>query len=532
MTRTTVTRALAGALTLCAIGAAVLLLWPIQLGGWTGYAIVDGTSMEPGLSTDDLVLTRARDSYEVGDAVLYRSELLDANVLHRIVAERDGRFTFRGDNRKEDDPEALPASEIRGAQWLVLPGVGSAVTWLRQPIVLAALAFLLVFLALGTGSAVSRRRRRGLDPPPVSAEPVAGSATPAGLGRALLVAGAVSVVAFGALALAGWRNDETVTRTDVGAYAHAGVFAYGAEARRGVAYPDGVVTTGQPVFRRLTDRVSFSFAYALESDEPADVQGGIGLDVVLSDGEGWTRTLALAPPTPFDGSSGRVEGVLDLRRVAALAARFNASTGSSVDRLEVTVLPRVRATGYAGGTVVDETFEPSLPMALDAVALRLVEPAAAPGEEASSSSPLLPRVEGEGTLTEPAVLSLGPLSMAVADARTVGLLGLLVGLAALAIGAALLLRSLRGSEGDRIEARFGSRIVRARATVPEGRWVTDVEDIDTLVRLAEAYDRVVLRLEGEDGDTYLVDDGIAVYRWRPPGAGALGVPRALPARGR
>jgi hypothetical protein len=468
--------------------------------------------------------------------VLYRSGLLEANVLHRIVAEQDGRFTFRGDNRTVDDPESRSASAILGAQWVVLPGVGNAVTWLRQPLVLAILVFALVFLALGTGSVVSRARRRGVEPPPVvvEADDRAGSSVSvAAVGRALVVAGAAALIAFGSLAFVGWRSAETVTRTEVGAYAHTGVFGYEAAARRGVAYPDGAVTTGQPVFRRLSDRVVFSFAYALESNERASVQGGIGLDAVLSDGKGWTRTLTLAPPRPFDGSAGRVQGVLDLRRVAALAARFNTTTGSTVDRLEVTVLPRVRATGYAGSSVVDETFEPQLAMALDEVALRLDEPAPGPGEDAPSANPLFPRVEGEGTRAEPAVLSAGPLSIAVVDARTIGTLGLLIGLATLGIGAVLLGRSLRGSDADRIEARYGSRIVRARATVPEGRWVTDVDDIESLVRLAEAYDRVVLRVAGDDGDTYLVDDGIAVYRWRPAAPGALGAPRpALPARGR
>ncbi|MGL6278125.1 MAG: S26 family signal peptidase, partial [Gaiella sp.] len=386
MTRTTATRALVGAVTLCAIGAAVVLLWPVQLGGWAGYAIVDGTSMEPGLSTGDLVLTRAQGDYTVGDAVLYRSAVLEANVLHRIVAERDGRFTFRGDNREQDDPEALPAGEILGSQWLVLPGVGSAVLWLKQPLVLAVLAFVLVFLVLGSGSVVTRRRRRGVDPPPVAAEPTPPPATGAGVGRALLVAGGVALVAFGSLALMGWRSADTVTRAEIGAYAHTGVFSYDAVARRGVAYPDGLVTTGQPVFRRLSDRVRIAFAYRLESDRPADVQGGLGLDAILSDGNGWSRALALAPEQPFDGSSGRVEGVLDLRRVAALARRFNVTTGSAVDQLQVTVVPRVRATGYAGDTVVDEAFEPQLPLVLDDVALRLVEPVAEPGDEEPAAS--------------------------------------------------------------------------------------------------------------------------------------------------
>jgi hypothetical protein len=63
--------------------------------------------------------------------------------------------------------------------------------------------------------------------------------------------------------------------------------------------------------------------------------------------------------------------------------------------------------------------------------------------------------------------------------------------------------------------------------------VTELHDVESLIRLAEAYDRVVLRVSDADGGSaFLVDDGIAVYRYRPAPGGPLGTPRTLPAHGR
>src|SRR5919204_2585396 len=85
------------ALLACA-GAAWFFLAPPGLGGRTSYAVVYGTSMEPHFHRGDLVVLRRRPAYRVGEIVGYRSLKLRREVLHRIVAARGGRFTFKGDN--------------------------------------------------------------------------------------------------------------------------------------------------------------------------------------------------------------------------------------------------------------------------------------------------------------------------------------------------------------------------------------------------------------------------------------------------
>lgn len=524
-------RPLGAALTLVALAALALFLWPTQLGGWTSYAVVSGTSMEPGLSTGDLVLTRARSDYRVGDAVLYESDVLGRQVLHRIVASEGGRYTFRGDNRDRNDPEQLPGSAILGALWVTVPWVGSAVTWLGEPLHLGIATFFLVLVLLAGGREVSRRRR-AVDPPPIAAEPEpreGGSLV--GLARGALTAGALALVAFGALAALAWTRPATEDRTVADAYTHTGTFAYDARARRGAAYPDGKVETGEPVFVRLSRTVDVAFDYRFTSSRPASIRGEVALEATIADGLGWQRTLPLAEAAHFTGPAARVEGRLDLRRLLAILDGVRSSTGQVVSQARVTVVPRVTVTGSAGGAPVDPVFTPALAFTLDPVALRLEqsEPAGAP----PAASPLEPRVEGTATVAAPRSLSLGPLALGVERARALSLAGVLAALVALGAAGVVLLRRLAGTEAERIEARYGGRVVRARATVPEGRWVTDLDEVDALVRLAEAYDRVVLHVtEPDGGDAYLVDDGISLYRYRARRPGALGTPRTVPAHGR
>ncbi|MDH5332712.1 MAG: DUF5305 domain-containing protein, partial [Thermoleophilia bacterium] len=101
-----------------------------------------------------------------------------------------------------------------------------------------------------------------------------------------------------------------------------------------------------------------------------------------------------------------------------------------------------------------------------------------------------------------------------------------------AVAAAVLLgRELAAGESGRIRARYGARLVDARVDVPETRWLTDVGSVDELARVAERFDRVILRDARHGRDVYYVDDGLALYRYRS--ADVVAEQRsALPARGR
>ena len=112
---------------------------------------VAGVSMEPGMHTGDLAIVHARGDYDVGEVVAFQVPDDESGqrpyVIHRIIAEKDGVFTLRGDNNDHDDPWDVRAQDIAGRLWFHAPGAGTWVARLSDPVVLAALlASLTAFL--------------------------------------------------------------------------------------------------------------------------------------------------------------------------------------------------------------------------------------------------------------------------------------------------------------------------------------------------------------------------------------------------
>ncbi len=512
MTRNRLIGLVAAALLVAVVGVGFVFLAPLQIGGRTAYVITSGSSMEPTFHANDLVLTRVQDTYEVGDIVLYRSSTLDRNVLHRIVALDGQRFVLQGDNNDYLDPEHPTAGQIRGQVWFFVPGAGRVVGWLRQPLVLAAIAFFVLFGLLAGGREASRRRapRAASDPEPVrisAARPEATLAVPrtvlAGAGGAFVLFALLAVVAFGRPA------QRTVEIAD--AWRHAGTFSYEAAVPRSAVYPDGAVATGDTVFTNLVSKLRVAFAYTYSAEEAYDVHGGVALDAVVSDGQGWSRSIPIRSAQPFEGSTASIEGALDLRAIRSAVDRMKELTGSTTTVFTVSVAPTVQLAGYAGTALIDETYRPALDFQLDSISMR---PAAGTDDAAPTFD-----VEEAGSATARAArtIGLGTVTLSVAGARSLALLGLLVSLLAAGASAAVLLRRAASDEAGRIQARYGSRIVAAEVEIPDGRWITDVRTIDELARIAEHYDRVILR-NTRFGDEYVVDDGVAVYRYTAGGA--------------
>jgi signal peptidase I len=488
------------------------LLGPAQLGGPTSYAVLSGTSMEPRLERGDLVLTRAKPSYRVGDVVLYEDHETGARVLHRIIAERNGHFVTKGDNNDFIDPVHPAPDEVVGQFWFSVPGAGSVVAWLKRPVNLAILLTLLVLLSLGGGREVSRRRgpaAQGARPVVALSETTAARPLLAPtIGRALATAGAIALVLFLGLGFASWSASASSTRTVGELYAHEGTFAYSGETEPGPVYPTGKIERGMPVFTRLVDALAVSFAYRLRTSDDADVHGTIGLDAVVHDATGWERVLPIAPVHAFTGTTATAEGTFDVSAFETLVRDAREQTAAPLAGISVEFRPRVQVAGTVGATDVDDAFAPRFAFSYDNTTL---EPLSAPG----APPPITPRRVESGSEVVPATVGLGPLSLAVGDARTMAGLGIVTSLVVLVLGGALLVsRGGADEPATQIALRHGSRIVHARAVVPEERWVTEVDDIDDLARIADAYDRVILHVTENGSDVYLVDDGIAVYRYR------------------
>ena len=164
MGSTAASRARTAVIAVVLLGAAWLFLAPAQLGGATRYAVVEGSSMHPGLTRGDLVLVRAKNAPEVGDVVLYRDSRLGVRVLHRVIGKERGRLVMKGDaNDFVDDARPRP-DQVTGALWFSVPRAGSALLWLREPMHAALLAFVLTLFALAGGGAARPVSREELSP--------------------------------------------------------------------------------------------------------------------------------------------------------------------------------------------------------------------------------------------------------------------------------------------------------------------------------------------------------------------------------
>ena len=348
MGRRKLTRSAAAAVALVAAAAAWLAFAPTQLGGSATYAVVYGTSMLPHFHADDLVIVRKAGSYRVGDVVLYENRELHRPVLHRIVALRGGGLVIKGDNNHYlDRPHASPG-DVRGKLWLRVPGGGRPLQWMRVPLHTAALAALVALLLLGGGGTGVRRRR---DRPPRPASRVVPSTwlpSERSLLGGLVAAGAV---AFGAVVLAflAFRSPPRHVVTEPRVYGQSARLAYDASVRPGAAYPDGRVRTGEAIFLKVAGRVRLVLSYRFTAAAAHGIAGRGGLSATLSDGNGWSRSLELAPPRTFKGDSATLTGTLDLRRLQALLRGVVAETGTDAGSYTVQVRPQFRVRGIVDG---------------------------------------------------------------------------------------------------------------------------------------------------------------------------------------
>lgn len=164
-----------------AIAAAVLAFWmivlrPQALGGGAMYIVVRGDSMEPTYRTGDLVFIESAPDYAAGDIVAYRvpsGEIGEGHVIvHRIVSgDASAGFVVRGDNNNAPDPWSPRIGDVAGKAWFMVPGLGSLIALVHQPVIAGGLAAaIMVSLILARQSGPARRPRAPADGEPLATE--------------------------------------------------------------------------------------------------------------------------------------------------------------------------------------------------------------------------------------------------------------------------------------------------------------------------------------------------------------------------
>jgi signal peptidase I len=522
---------LSSGLALIALACVWFYFAPVGLGGSTSYVVTDGISMQPRFHSGDLALVRSRSSYNVGEIVAYNSRAFHTIVLHRIVARAGSRYVFKGDNNNFVDFEHPAQSQLIGALWLHIPGVGAQLESLRSPALIGVLVGVGVLLLGGAAFTQRRRlrrrqRRTGGGTGGGRGEPLSTGHHPQRSPEALfgvLAIGLLALLPFLVLALLAFTRSTTTLAPVHVPYKQSGTLSYSAKTAPGPTYPNERAVTGEPLFTHVLSVVDLSFAYRFHTAAAHSLAGSASLYAKVASTSGWQTTLALGPSQRFRGDRALVTGRLDLTSLLALLRRVQTTTAVS-GTYTLTLIPRVRASGSLGALPLHTTFSPRAQFSLTQFEAQPTLPAGgSPAGESSSASAAAPSPANPfdqstasaltGRRTQPLSLSLGIARVTVANARWIALGGIALILSAL-LAALAFLRPRPRDESTAILARYRQSIVPvARVWQLPGVGVIDVPEMEGLVRIAEHYDRSILRETTEEGESYWVSDESGQFRY-------------------
>ncbi len=509
-------------------GLAWIYLAPTQIGGATTYLKTSGISMEPRFHAGDLAVVRPADHYSVGEVVAYRSTLLHTIILHRIVARDGDRYVFKGDNNNFLDPVHPTRSELVGALWLHISGGGRVLTWLHSPPVVAVVLGVVFLLLIGAGEERRRRDRRGGrrgGSGRAGGRSMSGRDDIAGVpsdNQGLLAAAAAVAVCF-LLAVFAFSRPLSNPATTKVSYSQSVSFGYSASAPAGPVYPNGIVSTGAPIFLSLVHQLRVQVDYALTTIAPHAVAGTEAVLVRLTGPGGWTRSWQITPTVRFSGDRASAAVTLGLPYLQSVFAQVARLTGAPpMAGYTIAVVPQIRVGGTLAGRPLTASYDPILSFQFEGVQLM---PGAGSSASASGGTPSGLSSSQSGSVsqaaTTPNVISVLGRRLEIATLRWLSLFGLLV-----AGATALLLLQLKRrepfAEVARIQSRYGHLIVPIVGPADlTGRPVFDVASIKALVALAERSERLILHQYGDSADTFLVDDEGTIYRYRTRPTGVV-----------
>jgi len=287
----------------------------------------------------------------------------------------------------------------------------------------------------------------------------------------------------------------------------AGTFSYSGAAAVGTTYPTGVVATGDTVWSRLVDDLTVALDTTVTGPGVTGVTGTLRLDVVVSAPDGWSAVLTSGAAAALADGRATVAVAVNLERAAELLTRHYEETGSGGGSATLTVTP----VGETAGTVQGQNFTAGPPaglaFTLDEMSLR---PTSTDATVFAPTTRTSVDIEEDGARS----LEVLALTMSIGDARTLAGAVLLLSLATF-VTTAWVSRLGRGGVADSFLVRHADRILPVTSFSP-GPTVIDVSDAESLHRVAERFDTVVLHYAGEDEDTFAVRDVDATYRFVVP----------------
>lgn len=455
------------------------LFAPMGMGGQAAYVIIRGNSMEPLYHTGDLVILRHETRAKVGDVFAYHYPEI-GTVIHRIVDIQGDRYMFQGDNNDWLDGYHPTREDFIGKVWIHIAEAGNVLIWLREPmnisLVAALLGGTLMFGLVSNPSKGPDHKKKRFQLPKIPIKDFDPSSREAGLIFLSLLL-FVSVI----LGLLAFTRPATLTESDNISYTHSMAFDYTAKANSNV-YDQPTIQAGEPLFLELNCTLDVSMVYVLASTEPINVSGSYRTLALVSEPNGWKRTLELISDTPLvDGRFG-AQASVDVCGIHRLIEQMTELTGANRNTYDVEFVTEIELTGAIGEHAFHENVSPSLNFGLDPVQLYLQKDGLEDNEllnwESSGHINRTKRVSN--------TLSLLGLTLPVLFVRIFAIIGLVVSVGG---GILLSLPLLSPSKNpvQTIHARYGSLIIRAEnlPTEMKSNPAIEVQNMDDLARLAQ-----------------------------------------------
>jgi hypothetical protein len=338
---------------------------------------------------------------------------------------------------------------------------------------------------------------------------------------ALLATAAVAVAVFVALAVIVFTRPADKSARLSTPYTQQATFGYTAHVRPGPVYPNGTITTDDPIFTSIVHRLNVHIDYRFTSAATVAIAGTEKVLLTVTGPSGWSRSIVLTPSTHFVGNHTSTDVALDLRQLQSAMAQVERLTRNvAFSTFAFTVEPVVHVNGTVGGHPVSTSYAPGIGFQFQPGQL---QPAAAArsGNTTSSASqsaqgPNYTPSQTGGVVTRataPATITVLGVSPEISLLRWIAVIGLLFSVVA-TVYFYLRKRSEPFDETFRIRAQYGHLIVPIVGGEDLGWPPVDVPNIQALVRLAESGQRLILHNRSGDVDTYMVNEEGTVYRYQ------------------
>ena len=498
-----------------ALLAAVLVLWvafaPWQLGGPAAYVIVNGNSMEPTLLKGDLVILRRAPAYQVGDIITYKYPEIGP-VIHRIVDREGDTFILQGDHNSWTDGYQPIRSEILGKYWFHLPRAGKFLTWMRNPFAMAgfvALACIFFGMTWMENSNKPLKKRRATRKSAQWIQPMMQKISARQEGYYFVFYGLAFIGAL--LAFFAFTRPLTIDINDDYAYQHNGTFGYNAEIIPGV-YDNNLIQSGDAMYPQLNCDMNLTFDYKFSTEATSNLKGTAQINAVISESNGWHRTLELVPPTAFSGSSFNTAQTVDLCGIEKIITQMQDVTGVTRSQYTLNILPEVQLEGSLAGLAFSDTFDPSLNFIVESEQVYLF------GGLHNETNSLTPTQAG--LITKPRsianTLQIFGLALEIKTARLLSALILLVAAIGIALPEVLISKRETGDETTLARHLLGPLMVEASGfQLNPGDRLIQIGSLAELARLAQKFGTVVLfQADGVNEPSYLVHDQNVIYSYK------------------